>query len=340
MFIRSFVTNSILYLKKDGLYLFGLFAISVCIALWQYSKAETVYTSGIDYAVKAEGSTGGLQQILSAASVFGLGFGGSQAVDLNVEAYGASDRLMFPTLISQGSGGSTCLGQLLLTAYPEILSFDKTRCEGVTIDKVCTWNIEGLSQCEYAVLKALKVLVIGDAEQLGLVSHDLDKSNNIGEMIAITRSDTLSMTLVNTMYESLVSYYENEQELPQYNLIERLQMRADSLQNEVTTTMRRIETLTDTRQQLFRSREDLERGRLIRVAEAQQVAFMRLVETIEATKLKLETERPTFELLNGAYYLPEADRPSILAYIFYGLIISIILSMLYIGGRTLASMLV
>jgi hypothetical protein len=295
------------------------------------------YTEPVTYSASLtfmlnEDQGGGLGSMGGLLSQFGIraGRGGKlnleKITDLS-KSRNIVSRALFST--SELNGKATFLANHIIEAYDYHSSLIDSELEGFIFKHN---QLDSFDLNENSVLKSIHSLIIGSEATEGLFSPDINDDTGIITLSASTLSESLSIELVNKIYDNLSEFYRNkaiERQQKAYNIAKD---KVDSLQRALAVSESALANFKDRTGGLIFERDKSREGSLQRKVTILSIAVGEAMRTLEMSDFSLRNETPFVQAIDRP--IPPLSGSS--ASLLRALIIGGILGGLIGGGFVIA----
>ena len=274
----------------------------ICLPFAAYFFFKS-YTEPITYGANLtfmlnEEQSGGMGQMGSLLGQFGIraGRGGKlnleKITDLS-KSRNIVSRALFS--ISDFGGEKQFLANHLIDEYSYHNSWLDSEFEGFYFKHK---NLDSFDLIENSVLKSLHGLIVGSESQDGLFSSNINEDTGIITLSTTTSSESLSIELVNHIYDNLSEFYRNksiERQQKAYNIAK---SKVDSLQKELAGSEASLAAFKDRSGGLIFERDKAREGSLQRKVSILSLAVGEAMRTLEMSDFSLRNETPFVQVID------------------------------------------
>jgi len=182
-------------------------------------------------------------------------------------------------------------------------------------------DIDKFGKTELKVLSDLYGEVKGDSQsgEPGLLEAGFGKETSILKMSIKSRKDTLSIALLNAIYDKLGKFYIDKAIEKPLQTYKNIKTKTDSLKNELEQTEMLIANIKDSSRGIFTAASRIKEQRLTRKAKILTIAYGKAIENLEIADFSLKNETPFFQIIDAPNFpIKPAKASKIVAIIFGG----------------------
>ncbi len=206
------------------------------------------------------------------------------------------------------------------------LSTDSLSLEGFRFEHD---SLEVFSAIENKALKSLHNKIVGSKDDKAMFTSEYDELTGIMTLNVQTGSETLSIDLINTLFQELGDYYiEKSTEKQQYEY-DILKEKYDSINYVLRNVQVNLANIEDGNKAVFRKRDVLEKNRL--KVEEQKLQFImgKAEEQVQLAKIALDNKTPYIQLIDKPLSPIKPDNKSLLFYLLFGAMAGAIIVILF-----------
>ncbi|HCA43411.1 MAG: Wzz/FepE/Etk N-terminal domain-containing protein [Saprospiraceae bacterium] len=312
--------------KKYWIFLFAFLGAMIGGGIAYTSKPT--YTATMTFMVKEDESNSALSGV---ASILGsLGFGGSKTkFNLDkVVALASSENIVRKALLDtiKSDKTSSLIGNELIQKYNLI---DKWKKYSGPISKFKRINnTKNFTLEEKAALKILYNLLAKN-ENNSLLNCSFDKDNTIITLRVTTVSDTLSFALVNSLFEHLQDFYIFQSTQKALITVKNLEDKVSEVKAHLSKKEYAYAKKEDKSLGIWKSVERIPQQSIYRDVQLNSIMYGELVKNLETARFALDNATPVFQVIDEPYYPINVNDISLKKYVFIGLSIAMLLSLVY-----------
>ncbi|MEM9929355.1 MAG: hypothetical protein AAF840_06030 [Bacteroidota bacterium] len=245
-----------------------------------------------------QGGGGGLGSVLGQFGFGGGGGGGYRNPD-RIVAFASSQQLLNRML----------LDTVVINEKPDLLinhlivadeleeKFEMQTAFGAT--RLSANTIDALSRGERLLLQNVYAYLTIHPDRPVTTANNI-----ITDMLSITantQDEDLSLYFSKGLYENIANFYRQESTGQAQASVNRLEVKADSLLQELNSAEYRLATFNDTRRSLANQRDQLKIVQLNRQIQVLSLAYAEVVRNLETAKFTLSASTPFFQLISVPY---------------------------------------
>lgn len=263
-------------------------------------RNPTTYTANLTFMInESDGSSSGALGGLAAS--FGLGSVGKGEYNLEKMI----SLLKTRNLIQQGlfenieiNGKNDFIANHLIEKY----SFHENWKDSKDSDLVGFYfksdSIESFGRTEYSVLKSIQTKVIGSDKSEALLASEINDDTGIVTIKTKTVDESLSIHLVDTLFEKLSKFYVDKTIEKQKLTYEISKFKADSLKAKLDYLQSKLLNINDSRKSLALSRFDAEKLKIERDYQTSLIAYGEAVKNTEIADFILKSKTPFIQAID------------------------------------------
>ena len=303
----------------------AIVAVAFFLNAW---RKEVTYTANLSFMLTEESNNrGGM-----ANELLGLG-----EVDYNLDKISAlvtSSKIIYEALLQKGTINEqeNFIANHLIEVYNLHEKWNKKvkgKYEDFSLEDFYFSNRirENYTRKEQRALKILQDLIV---KKMLTVSYD--KRTQVFLLNVTTLNESLSTSLVDNIYESLVAFYIDKTVGRPQRTYELLTLRTDSLSQLLDQEERQLALAKDRTEGLIGSTYQVTMGRLNRQVEQTNAQYMRALKNKEAVEYILQNNTPDFQIIDRTF-IPLRNAASKLKALLIGGLLGGFLGMGYLIGR-------
>lgn len=307
-----------------------LSGIGVIYAFINYQLQKTYYNSSLTFMVKEdEGNSLVSGAISSILGNIGFGSGAKSKVNLDkVVALSKSKYIIKNALLDTifVKGKNEMLALYLIDVYNLKESWKKEKGIISTFDGFRS-NKE-MSLVENDALENLYGMIADPQNTDKMFSSSYDDKSTIISLKFKSISDTLSYSMINSIYKHLQSFYIRQSiekaEKTVHSLEEKLINISKNLKNKDYAYAQKI----DNNLGVWLKQETVDQDRTLRDVQINSILYSEVIKNLETARFSLNSATPVFQAIDEPCYPVSKSEPSLLKYIFVGFSIGILMALL------------
>ena len=308
--------------------------------IWQgyvYFRTSTTYPASLTFMIN-EDEGGGLGAISGILGSFGLGGSKENNYD-RILILSKSMRIVSEVLLTKVivEGKEDYLGNHVIRIQKlqeeEWLKPDKNGNTPLRSFFFQHNNADQFSRLEASAVKSLYEILIGSEKDKPLVGSSLNEDSGIMALSAATRSEEMSIILLQTLFAKLSSFYVDktiEKNLATYDL---LRGKVDSMRGVLAGTDYRAATFEDRNHSLLMSIDKVPQQRYARDKQILMLVYGEAIKNLEVADFALHNKMPYVQAIDIPFAPLEAVNPSKKKALLLGLGLGLLLGCLFVVVR-------
>lgn len=281
--------------------------------------ATPVYEAKITFMVKEdEGSSfGGLVSLLGN---IGMGNVSKSKFNLNkVMAIAGSQKIIIGSILDtvEINNRKDLLGNFIIEEYDLVDMWRKKNPRMKGFSRLVNGDS---SFIQNQAKKLLYNLIAGEHDDK-LFSMGYDKENTIMSLRITSKSEQVSMELVNSIYNKLSVFYIEQSIEKAQKTVDNLESKAVSLERALVGKEYGLASTIDRSLGLYRSTDAVPQQKLNRDVQINTVMYGEVIKNLEAAKFSLQNSIPIFQPIDEPYYPLKKIVPSLMMYTLVGLLL-------------------
>lgn len=161
-------------------------------------------------------------------------------------------------------------------------------------------NIDSFNIDEKTILAILYQKVAGDpgANLPPMISSKLDESSGIMKLSVTSRTETLTIKMLETFYQKLSDYYVNKTVEKQKKLKDIIQLKKDSIEVSLTNAEFQLADFEDTNRNLVTVKGELKRTKLNRQKMILSAMYIEVIKHLEKADFALRQKTPYVQVID------------------------------------------
>ena len=302
--------------------------------LYKAFITKPTYSATLTFMVNSDegGGLGGVGAILGQ---FGLGGGGSGKDNLDKILALSKARIIIQKAIFQKAtidGTSDYFSNHIIRLYEYHKKWEKDTA-GLNGFLFKNNDFSKFSRTENNALKILFAQIVGGENTDGIFGSALDKKSGIMSLSLNSRSEDLTIKLLEEIYTQLSQFYVNkttEKQRLTYNLIAN---KVDSIESELSGVEYRQADFDDRNRMVLFEKAKLPKIRLSRDKTVLGLMFSEAVKNQEIAEFALKSKTPFIQSLDMPIAPIKPNKESKIKAIILGIGVGIFLGILFIVGR-------
>lgn len=314
----------------------SLFFIIPFIALFLYKALITpnIYSSSLTFMIN-EDEGGGMGGAMAILNQFNLG-GGSQHNYEKIIELSKSRRITQLALFEKRSinGQNDYLANHIIEIYNLNDLWEDSeslRNFKFTSDRLVAGT--NLIITKNTVIKALHSILIGSEDTPGIYFTDIDVDTGIMTLSLKSKSEELSVELLNSIYHYLSQYYVEKTTEKQQYTYELIKNKVDSLQKKLHDLEYTLANFIDSNRGVWANTASLKKKRLERDVQVTTLMYGEALKNLEIADFSLKTKTPYIQLIDYPIYPLRPKKTSKLVALIVGGIIGFFMFIVFIITR-------
>lgn len=308
-------------------------ALSVAYMLYVAFTTPVKYRAELTYMLKSEGgSTGGGLGGLAAS--FGLGSISNDQINIDkMLALSKTRNIIQQALFEKITvkGEEDFCANHIIDVYE--LNTEWKKNKELSTFRFTQDSIDAFEEIENRALLLVHKAVIGSDKKVGLFSTKFDNSTGIITLATETRSEDLSLNMVNIIYEKVSDFYIRKSVEQQQATYDLTKSRTDSLKTEYEKAQYSLLKFKDTNRGLSLRQYELKELLLQRKVQLLSIAYGEAQRNVELANFALKSNTPFVQSIDLPILPLRAIRKSKIKAILTGVALGVFFGALFIGIR-------
>lgn len=195
-------------------------------------------------------------------------------------------------------------------------------------------DLPQFDKIENKALKSLQGLLNGSEKKEGCYNTSYDEGTGIMSLKAETPSESLSITLVDTIFAKLTSYYVSSATEKSESTYQVMKHKTDSLAGALASAEYRLADFIDKNQNIYSARQGLlQQSRLNAEVSRLQIMHGEALKNLEYADFTLRNKTPFITLLDNPLSPIRPNVESKLKALIIGLILGLMIGVTFVLGR-------
>jgi len=188
------------------------------------------------------------------------------------------------------------------------------------------------SRFENSQVKQAHLLVAGDMHQVGCMSIIYNDKSGIIKLESATPDEQLSMALTTTLYDCLSEFYIRQAREKQEITLNKLELKADSLNKVLSAKELEVAKLNDRRYGIILQQDQVRKARLNSEIFLLNAMYSEVIKNVENASFNLKNSTPVFQKIDSPAFPLAKAQHSTIKETFKGLLIAGLLALALVIG--------
>lgn len=311
----------------------------VAYNLYNHFNFEKTYTASLTFMVNEDEGGGGLAGVSGVLGSFGLG--GGAGGEYNLEK-------MLSLLKSRKIIEKVILSKSLVDNQEDFFANHFIRIQELHTEWSKIDSDIDLSEFVFqhndhtsfdiahnTALKSIHNYIIGNATKgiPALLNSMISEETGIMELTMETKTEELSINILESMFSVLSKYYIDKSIEKQLNTFKVISEKSDSLSSELRSAEYALANFMDKNRGLYNRKDQLEQFRLEAKVKMLGTAFAKVIEQKEIAEFSLNDQTPVVQIIDYPISPIEPSKSSLIKNLIIALLIGGFLGSFFIIGR-------
>lgn len=304
--------------------------ISMILMYFVAKLGNPTYVATINFMVKEDegNSFGGIVSLLGN---FGFGGGGKTKYNLDkVVALSTSENIVRKSLLDSVKVGSKelLIANLIIDKYK---LNDKWKKRDDALSKFSGFhNLDSFSLAENAALKYLYTFVAGSMNNDKLLRSSFDFDNTIISLKVESNYDTLSYTLVNSVFKYLQEFYIYQGTEKARLTVKTLEKKLKNINSKLNKSDYDLAKEKDQSLGTYLLEDEVNSHQISRDLQVNNILYAEIIKNLETARFSLQNATPVFQVIDKPYFPITTNSVSLIKLLFLG----------FVGGSLIAFLIV